>query len=366
MRNNLPVKKNPGTTHILFVHEGYSSFVRADAEILGKRYNLAVYFLKPDKRFFHFLFNHLKFIFFFLKNRKHTDLVYSWFCDYHAVTAGFLAKLFHKKHIVVVAGFDGVSIPSISFGLFYKNDIRARLALKTYRRADHILTVDPSLIKGENHYVEGKNIIGIANFDPGLVQKATAIPFGYDARYWKCAGTTKKQQVLSVGLAPNNTVAIRKGFDLFMACARQMPQYRFIYIGLDKKNVSFDFAGIPNLTVIEKVPQEQLKKYFCESKVFAQFSISEGLPNTLCEAMLCECVATGSNVNGIPRVIRNKEYILEKKDVTKATEILERALNAEEETGKKNREYIEKNYPPEARANALYQIIDSIYKTTNE
>ncbi|HFB61364.1 MAG TPA: glycosyltransferase, partial [Bacteroidetes bacterium] len=146
----------------------------------------------------------------------------------------------------------------------------------------------------------------------------------------------------------------------------KMPQTRFIYIGLDKKKVSFDFAGIPNLTVIEKVPQEQLKKYFCESKVFAQFSISEGLPNTLCEAMLCECVATGSNVNGIPRVIRNKEYILEKKDVKKATEILERALNAEEKTGKKNREYIEKNYPPEARANALYQIIDSIYKTTNE
>jgi glycosyltransferase involved in cell wall biosynthesis len=94
--------------------------------------------------------------------------------------------------------------------------------------------------------------------------------------------------------------------------------------------------------------------------VFAPFSISEGLPNTLSESLLCECVAVGSKANGIHAVIRNPQYILDKKDEGKAAEIIKRALEAGSYTGKENREFIKENYRPETRAKALFRIIDQV------
>ena len=70
------------------------------------------------------------------------------------------------------------------------------------------------------------------------------------------------------------------------------------------------------------MPGDELLNYFQRAKVFCQFSFSEGLPNTLCEAMLCECIPVGSNVNGIPKAIGDYGYILQLKDVNKAKELV--------------------------------------------
>jgi len=50
------------------------------------------------------------------------------------------------------------------------------------------------------------------------------------------------------------------------------------------------------------VPDEELIKYYQKAKVY-QLSEYEGLPNALCEAMLCECVPAGTRYCGIPTAI---------------------------------------------------------------
>lgn len=355
-------KNNKPSINIIFVHHGLSSFIKADLLILKEKYHVIDYYIKLDKNPINFFLEQFKLLFFLLKNITKTDLIYTWFGDYHAFTTGLVVKLFNKKHIISIAGFDGVSIPAISFGLFYKKNIRSKLVLTAYRWADKILSVDESLIKGENTYIKGDNIIGIGNIDPSLISKSKVVVFGYDPDYWNCTTNYKKNQILTVGLANNDTVAIRKGFDIIVGCAKLLPMYKFIYIGLAKEGISIEYQDIPNLLVIEKTSQDTLRNYFCESKIFAQFSVSEGLPNTLCESMLCECIAVGSNVNGIPSVIANNKLILKEKDIDKAVDIIKYAMEADPSIGKRNRTRIIENYSTSSRTQQIQELIVDLIK----
>ncbi|MEE4258998.1 MAG: glycosyltransferase family 4 protein [Bacteroidales bacterium] len=346
-------------TKILLLHKGYSSFVRADELLLKKHYEVSTYYLNPSKKVISFFYNHLRFVIYMLLHFRKFKLVYSWFGDYHSFHASVLSKLLRLKHIIVVGGNDAVSIPAIQYGVFYKNNLRSKLIKIAYKLADAILCVDVSLVKGRNMYVEGKNKVGLENFIPGISKKCIVIPTGYDANYWNCASQKKSNQVLTVGIVDSENRATLKGFDLIVQLANRLPDVHFIFIGVEK------YPGIlkapkKNLTIIDKVNQKTLKKYYCQSKVYVQFSITEGLPNTLCEAMLCECIAAGSNVNGIPTVIRDKEMILETKDAVQAEKIILKALCASQNKGKENRKFIKEYYSEERRGRALLKTIDDI------
>ena len=55
----------------------------------------------------------------------------------------------------------------------------------------------------------------------------------------------------------------------------------------------------------------ELREYFSESQYYIQASRIEGLPNALCEAMLCECIPIGNAVFGIPKAIGNTGLIFD-------------------------------------------------------
>ena len=341
---------------ILLLHKGYSSFIRTDEKLLKRDFKVTTYYLNPSKKILGFLYYHIRFVAFMCFNFRKFDMIYTWFGDYHAFHAGVLSRIFHLKHMIVVGGNDAVSIPIISYGVFYKNNLRSKLIKRAYKLSDAILCVDKSLISGENYYAAGDNKVGLENFIPGISKKCFVIPTGYDAEFWNCNTTKKKEQVLTVGIVDSEKRAILKGFDLIIQLADKLPEIDFVFIGV-KEHTSLSKQKKNNLKIIEKVDQEMLKAYYCQSKVYVQFSLTEGLPNTLCEAMLCKCVVAGSNVNGIPTVIRNEELILDKKDVNRAQEIIIKALHADQVLADRNRSFIMKNYSLDKRGKALKKII---------
>jgi glycosyltransferase involved in cell wall biosynthesis len=345
---------------ILLLHKGFSSFVRADFELLTKHFEVQLYYLKPSKNVFGFFYYHFRFALFLLFNLRKFDLIYSWFGDYHAFNASVFTKLFGLKHIIVVGGNDAVSIPALEFGVYYKNNIRSKLVSQAYKNADAILSVDGSLIEGTNTYIDGDNIIGIEHFVPGIKQKCFVVPTGYNADYWSCKSDTKIDQVLTVGIVDSEKQAIRKGFDLIEKLADELPDVSFIFIGVEQAYTE-SREKRENLKVLHRVSQDELMEYYCKSKVFAQFSVSEGLPNTLCEAMLCKCIAIGSSANGIPSVIRNDELILShRSDIAQAKKIVKKALNMGTETGEMNRDFIKKYYSAAIREKSIVKIIRDI------
>lgn len=346
---------------ILLLHKGYSSFVKADYAILKKYYDVQIYHLLPSKNFFNFFYSHIRFSLFLLFKLHKFNLIYTWFGDYHSYTAAVLAKIFRIKHIIVVGGNDAVSIPAIEFGVYYKNNIRSKLVSRSYKLADAILSVDSSLIQGENTYIKGENIVGIENFVRGIKKKCFVVPTGYNAEYWNCSSDKKINQILTVGIVDSEKQAIRKGFDLIDKLAERLPEIQFIFIGVEKEFAESKIKSRKNLKVIYRVDQDELKEYYCKSKVFAQFSVSEGLPNTLCEAMLCKCIVLGSNANGIPSVVRNDELILNNKnDIDQAVQIILKSLSLGLDTGEINRDLIKNFYSEEIREKSLVEIIGDI------
>jgi len=344
---------------ILLIYTNYSTFVERDFEILSEKYLVDKYQFKLSKKVIPFVFQFIKqFIFLLFKTYKY-NLFFIWFVDYHAFFPTLFAKIFGKKSLAIIGGFDAVSIPEISFGIFYKNNLRTKLARLTYRRLNAILPVDKSLIESTNYYVNPKGQkIGFLNFVDGINGFVKAVPTGYNPDIWQSISCNKNRDIVTVGGCSDITTFKRKGHDFFIELATSLPQYSFTLVGISDNLREEIKDSIPeNLKVFGFLKQEEIIKQFSSHKVFTQFSMSEGLPNTLCEAMLCNNIPVGSSANGIPYAIANCGYVLENKNLQKAGELLTKAVEGLE-TLDNPRERIIKLFNRDIRKAELIQIID--------
>jgi glycosyltransferase involved in cell wall biosynthesis len=347
---------------IFLVYNDYSTFVRRDYELLSKKYEVKRYQHKVQKRFIPYAIEFLKIAFFLVIKIWSFNIVYCWFSDFHSFLPTLLARVTGKKSIIIVGGYDAVSIPEIRYGVFYRNTWRRLLAKLSYKLADYIVAVDSSLIKGVNAYVDCQGIeIGVTHYVKNVEHKCLTVPTGYDCRRWrKLEQVTKNRSVISVGFASSLDQLKLKGFDLFIDVAKNMSMVEFTIIGLQNQAMEYLKKISPgNVKLVGAVPGENLVEYFSATKVFCQFSLSEGLPNALCEAMLCECIPVGTNVGGISSAIGNTGFILKKRNPEMAKRLVESALEANEEHGKMARQRIIEKFGIERRERAILDLVES-------
>lgn len=344
---------------VLFVYSHWQSFVREDYDLLSDGFKVKKLQFRMEKGIITFFLHQFLGILNLLFTVPKNDVIYIWFCDYHAFWSVIVSKIFRKKSVIVVGGFDAVKIPSISYGLFMKDGIRTAMVKFAYRHCDRIVAVDASLIKGLNSYAGKDAISGITHFVKEIEDKCEVIPTGYDAEKWIVK--EKKLQVLTVALIKDEKVFKRKGIDLFLETAKNLPHIPFYLIGLQDQNlIPEHLRNLDNLTIQPVLPQEELINLYAESKVYAQFSMSEGLPNVLCEAMVSGCIPVGSDVNGIPLAIGDCGFILKEKDIQAATNLTQEALDAKNEKSNCARNRIIKLFPKEKRRNLLYELIEKL------
>ena len=352
MKNkNLKIK-----TILIYVND--ASFIREDEIILSEFCQVDRYSFRMSKKLLPFIVVFIRTLFFSLLNLWKYDIVYCWFADYHSISPVLAGRLFRKITVIAVGGYDAVSIPSIKFGAFYRNNFRAFCAKISLKFAHYIFPVDKSLISGTNVYAdpEGKGYpIGIKHFIKKFHGTIYLLPTGYDSNKWKRNHNIKRTpSVITVAGAKDHTQYLRKGLDLYIQITQLMPETNFYIVGL--KGVMEEYArqsAPSNVIFLGYLSHTELPDELSRHKVFAQFSLSEGLPNTLCEAMLCECIPVGSNVNGIPEAIGDCGFILEKKDPALAAELIHKALKADPAMGRSARERIMTKFPKEKRRETL-------------
>lgn len=319
---------------ILLVYNHDRSFVKKDISILKKHFEVETYFYKKDKNL-----HKLK------KLVRWCDVVYCWFASYHCIFPFLFAKIYKKKKVVVVGGFDACNIKGYGIFSTWKGTM---LAKYVYRNADRILVVDDSLKKDI-----------LSNSKLKISDKIEVLPTGYDYTKWN-ASVKKEKIVLTVCFVDKNNWW-RKGIKTLVEASRSLPNIPFYVVGKIDKSVEDKVKKSPkNVKFTGWVSDDELLEFYKKAKVYCQLSRYEGLPNVLCEAMLCECVPVGTEYCGIPTAIGDTGFYVPYGDAKATAEAIKKALDAPDELGKKARERITKLFPHKKRENELVRTIKEL------
>jgi glycosyltransferase involved in cell wall biosynthesis len=307
---------------ILYVKHANSSFVRSDQQILEKQYRVVPYLIHPEKTGFHFIRGMIGLAWFLVMNARGSSAMVSWFGDYHTALMVLAGRIMRIKVVIFAGGQEAISYPELGKGVYLKK-WRGKIVRYALRNASLIIPNHESLILHDNRYYkpEGKPD-GISHYNPGITTPMVVVPNGIDTgKYYRDPSIEKNPHtVLTVGTMSTASDFINKGFDLFTELARRNPGLRFTLIGIKKQFMpwieeNYQITSVANLKIIFSFcPDEILFYEYNRAKVFVQASITEGMPNTLNEAMLCGCIPVGSDVNGIPDAIGDTGIIVRRRD----------------------------------------------------
>ncbi|MBF8247613.1 MAG: glycosyl transferase, group 1 family protein [Bacteroidetes bacterium] len=253
------------------------------------------------------------------------------------------ARFFGKRSIIVVGGVDVAREPGLNYGMFL-NPWKSVLVRYALRSASRVLVVDETLRSEIKERIagEGKNI--------------RYVPTGYDTEFWTPKGG-KRSEVLTVAVVLNERRVRLKGIDTLIEAARNLPRLQFKVVGVRPQAVQ-QLNPPRNMHFYEPVPRSDLLAHYRRAQVYCQPSRREGLPNTLCEAMLCECIPVATTVGGIPSAVGKTGFLVPPDDPLELTKAITLALKAPRQKGKQARKRIAANFPAEKREKALPGIIN--------
>lgn len=346
---------------LLFIYLQPSSFVREDLRILEAEYEVVRFPFaagtKPGPAAFAALL--LKQLLWLVRELPHARGVYGWFADYHMLLPVLAARALGKPVAVAVGGFDAIALPSLNHGVFLSR-WRWPLARTVLRLANVLLPVSPSLVYSRNRFSEWPKETeqGIRAFVPSVRATIRVTPTGYDPNAWPMGPTDRADLVTTVCLIDSDRTLRIKGLDLLFETARIMPDVRFRVVGvLDPAAVTAAWDPPANVELVGRVQREALVQYYHDASVYLQLSRAEGLPNVLCEAMLCGCVPVGSRVFGIPDGVGDAGYIVEAPDPSEIEAAIRSALEATGERRAAARDHIVRRFHIEARRRNLLSTI---------
>jgi glycosyltransferase involved in cell wall biosynthesis len=332
----MPVGKE---TRILFVHPTWAAFIQADMDLLRKHYNVRVLDVSSRKKNFRGV---LGTMYGMARGVLWADLTFCWFAERHAEWMVRISRILGRPSIVVVGGYEVAKVPEIGHGSLL-DPKKAKMVKYILRRATKVLPVDESLKEDamKNLGIDGKNL--------------QTVHTGHDSEKFKPAGR-KENMVLTVGFVDKVTIR-RKGLDVFVKAAGYLKDVKFVLVGNSSDNTmdTLRATAPSNVEFVGTVPHDQLAGYYQRAKVYCQLSMYEGLPNALCEAMLCECVPVGTKVSGIPTAIGDTGFYVPVGDPKGAADAIKQALASNK--GRDARARIISEFSVEKREKAMIDIV---------
>ncbi|HNW99340.1 MAG TPA: glycosyltransferase family 4 protein [Bacteroidales bacterium] len=354
---------------IIFVKPSNSSFINLDEIIFNKYFEVIPCLIKLKKDKIKIFIGAISLLFFlFFKTRK-SKLFITWFADYHAAIMVFIAKFFGKKSIVFIGGQEAICYPELKKGVYLKKT-RSAFVKYALKNTNLIIANHSSLIYHENSFYnqEKPHIDGVKHYIPDLKTPIKIVYNGINPDRIKRDYNIRKSEniVLTVGTMFQINDFYNKGFDLFIDVARRNKNITFVLISIKEQyrnwlEENYKVSEILNLKIIPYFcPDETLMYYYNIAKVYVQVSITEGMPVSLNEAMLCECIPVGSNVNGIPDAIGNTGIVICERNVNELEKAILEALQMN--SGDLSRKFVLDNFNIEKREEEILKITDDILK----
>lgn len=354
--------------NIYYIKPNNLSFLRGDEELLRKHFDVKSIDLSQSKGNLLYSINMLRMCFnLLLKGLFSKTIFVCWFADYHSALMVLMAKLTGSKSIIFIGGQEAVCYWELGKGV-YRNKIRAQFVKFSLRNATRVISNHKSLIYHENSYYNAENphIDGVLHYVEGFKTPVDIVYNGIDPlKFVRDFSITKQDNlVLTVGTMNHLGDFQNKGFDMFIQVAARNPQWSFVLIGLKPAFLAwtektYSVSKITNLQIIPSFcPQEVLNENYNKAKVFVQASITEGMPNTLSEAMLMECIPVGSNINGIPDAIGDTGVIVMHRSVEEIENAIGKAMKMR--TSHAARQRVIEMFSFEKREKILVEIFNSL------
>ena len=320
-----------------------ATFVRRDVEVLRRHVSVRV--LRLPIRPVRFAISQVLMLVKMLWFAPRSRAALVWFGDLHAVLPVAFSRLCRMRSIVVVGGYDANCLPGLRYGVG-ANPWRAAMVRWVYRNADYVFPVS-------EHMAE--QLRAAVPTHRGRIQ---AVPTGYDDSVWFPDSDGEREGVITVGYFDSDQRIKIKGIDLLIEAARELPDVPFLIVGAG--DAGRELAGpVPeNVTIAGACSEEsELRRLLSNAKVYAQLSITEGLPSAVCEAMLCGCVPVGSPIPGVEEAMGGHGYVLNERTASEAARCIRLALDAPESASVAVRRSIVERYSVERRESRLLSAI---------
>jgi glycosyltransferase involved in cell wall biosynthesis len=354
---------------ILYIKPSFSPFIEADQKILEKNFVVTPFLFKQASGKWRYSMGLITLVFFLWRHGRKADIFACWFGNYHTAVMVAVAHILKKPTVVFAGGQESICYRELGKGV-YVNKVRGFLVRYALRNCTLIIPNHASLIYHENFFYNSDNphIDGIRHYCGEIKGSYEVIPNGIDTSRINRLDTIPKEPglVATVGTMHKTADFYNKGFDLFIEVARRCSDLKFVMIGLKKQlfewtETTFKVSEIPNLQIIPSFcPTEVLNEYLNKATVYVQVSITEGMPVSLGEAMLCECVPVGSAINGIPDAIGENGIIIHKRDATELEQAIRKAMLMD--TGKRAREHTLRNFSFAEREERIKEVFNRFFK----
>ncbi len=301
--------------------------------------------------------------FWILSKIRKAEALYCWFSDQHAVLPVLISKITGKPVFTVLGGFDSIHLPDLNYGIF-NDPFRRVLGKFVLNNSTILLPVDETLI--ETNPISSDwpfaHPNGVKHHIPNFKTPFKALATGYDPSFWELGNSNREKRVMTVAVANKMQTVKRKGLDLLIDISHLLPGFSFEVVGVGETMIEHlkEKYDIPkNLQLKSKIPIEELVPLYQESSLYLQLSRAEGLPNALCEAMMCGCVPVGSPVFGIPHGIGDTGFLATKPDPELISELIKEAHEKAPELRTKARQRVIDLFLLEKRKEVLSEIINS-------
>ena len=334
--------------NILFIKSNNSSFILFDEHLLKKHHTLKCYLFLASNKFLKLFMSQIKLFLWLFSNIDSSELLYIWFADYHSLLPVLLAKLFSKKSIIVVGGFDVARIEEIRYGGHVKV-IRSLHIRFSFYYASYLLPV--------SKFIE-KELIKYNRRTPRSLVYNVVDP----QQFYRTTSINKQKMVLTVGIIKNKWIALNKGIDLYLQAASKLPEIRFVVVSIEPEAESFiqSLHPVPNVEIKSRITRDELMILYNQAQVYCQFSHFESFCLSLAEAMLCECIPVITRNGALPEVIGDNGFVVETRNPEQISLVIQQAMKLGQSERTKARQWIEQNFNPQYREHHLNQIITTL------
>jgi len=320
---------------IAFIYRSFSSFVKRDFNILKKYFDIT-----STK------WNGKRSILNILKGILKSDLSFSWFASDYAAVSVFFSKMFGKKSIIVVGGFDAAFVPEIGYGQFTLGWRKRMMTKYAVKNADIVLPVSKFTKEEMLKKVKPKEFKLIYN--------------GVNINKFFPKGEKEENLVIKIsGVSRGNLK--RKGIETFVNSAKLLPNVRFVVIGkfIDDSIEYLKSIASSNVEFTGFVSDEDLIGWFQKAKVICQLSYYEAFGLTPAEGMACGCIPVVTEKrNGMNEFVRDVGFYVSYGDEKETAEAIKKALSSSGEDREKAREIIKKSFSLQKREKELKEVVE--------